>query len=121
MRMIHRYKDPKDRFRDYCCYCGIQIVLPCDRTIEHLVPVSKGGKNIGWNLKVCCPACNKWRSNKDYFEFLGEVQRLLDKFNKTPDQHRPTIKRLIVMIDNIKYWDDFVLSHTVKGLIPINI
>lgn len=33
-------------------------------TIDHITPLSKGGKNGLYNLQVCCVMCNKVKSNK---------------------------------------------------------
>ena len=30
-------------------------------TIDHVVPLSKGGKNGLYNLQVCCNKCNKYK------------------------------------------------------------
>lgn len=33
-------------------------------TIDHVIPLSKGGKNAIDNLKTCCICCNNKKSNK---------------------------------------------------------
>lgn len=33
-------------------------------TIDHIVPISKGGKHGLYNLQVCCNECNKLKGNK---------------------------------------------------------
>lgn len=33
-------------------------------TIDHIVPLSKGGKNGLYNLQVCCNKCNMKKANK---------------------------------------------------------
>jgi len=51
---------------DACCYCGVVLAFK-DRssrryaTIEHLVPLSRGGSSQLSNLALACKACNSAR------------------------------------------------------------
>lgn len=53
---------------DACCYCGVVLAFK-DRssrryaTIEHLVPLSRGGSSELSNLALACKACNSARPN----------------------------------------------------------
>lgn len=56
---------------DYTCkYCGYKAkpgtyswkMLPIE--IDHVIPVSKGGKNIESNLVCACRRCNRKKHNK---------------------------------------------------------
>ena len=40
-----------------CHYCG-QQTLPRELTMDHIVPVSRGGKSTKGNLVPACKACN---------------------------------------------------------------
>ena len=42
-----------------CIYCGQKLPL----TMEHLIPISKGGQHIASNLAAACRPCNSRRSN----------------------------------------------------------
>lgn len=45
---------------DYCCVkCGSEI----DLEIDHIIPISKGGKSEPSNLQTLCRSCNKQKSN----------------------------------------------------------
>jgi len=40
-----------------CYYCGSQIT-PKELTMDHIVPVSRGGRSTKGNLVPCCKDCN---------------------------------------------------------------
>ena len=40
-----------------CNYCGRQK-SPNELTMDHIVPISRGGKSTKGNLVPCCRACN---------------------------------------------------------------
>ena len=43
--------------RGVCHYCG-KNVGAANLTMDHVVPVSRGGKSTRGNCVPCCPACN---------------------------------------------------------------
>jgi 5-methylcytosine-specific restriction protein A len=47
----------RDRYR--CRDCGVDH----DLTIDHVIPVSKGGTNEVKNLRTLCAPCNHYRGN----------------------------------------------------------
>jgi 5-methylcytosine-specific restriction endonuclease McrA len=58
---------------DYtCAYCGVRagseqrgrVLSRTDMTVDHVLPVSRGGKN-NWGNTVCaCPACNSRKGGR---------------------------------------------------------
>ena len=47
-----------------CVYCGKGLTRANqDFTVDHIIPLSKGGGNGLWNLAPCCFNCNQ--SKKD--------------------------------------------------------
>lgn len=49
----------------YTCYkCG-KLLTRWDATLDHILPVSRGGKNTKDNLMTCCLLCNSKRRNKE--------------------------------------------------------
>ena len=45
-----------------CHYCG-QNILPKDLTMDHIVPLGRGGKSTKGNLVTACKACNNAKKN----------------------------------------------------------
>ncbi len=41
-----------------CQYCGKSVRNPKDRTIDHVLPRSRGGKTVWDNVVLCCRKCN---------------------------------------------------------------
>lgn len=53
-----------------CCFCGV-VLTPETATLEHVVPLGKGG---GWrvrNLVLACGGCNHERGCKGFEWFRG--------------------------------------------------
>jgi len=55
-----------------CVWCGIE----CEDKyhIDHVWPLSKGGKHEWNNLAIACPTCNLRKSARDPIEFATEMQ-----------------------------------------------
>lgn len=66
-----------------CVYCGRQ---PKSLTIDHVIPVSRGGKNDFDNCVACCKACNNQKGARTPREAGMHLQ-------KTP--YQPTISEFI--------------------------
>ena len=43
--------------RGICHYCGRKFP-PQELTMDHIVPVVRGGKSVRWNVVPCCKECN---------------------------------------------------------------
>ena len=52
----------RDKYR--CQYCGKLLKNSKDRTIDHIIPKSRGGKTIWTNVVLCCKKCNLKKGNK---------------------------------------------------------
>lgn len=52
---------------DECIYCGSKD----DLSTDHLIPVSRGGPNIGDNAVVACKSCNSSKCDKGIYEWFG--------------------------------------------------
>jgi hypothetical protein len=79
-----------------CGYClSPQRLVMARLEVEHIVPVSKGGANDESNLWLCCPLCNRYKSDRTFARdpetsqevplFNPREQRWSDHFQWTPD------------------------------------
>lgn len=51
-----------------CCFCN-KLLTRNTATLEHVIPLSKGGTWKTTNIKVSCSSCNNERGNGDFEEF----------------------------------------------------
>ncbi|MCX7670457.1 MAG: HNH endonuclease, partial [Anaerolineae bacterium] len=51
------------RDRHVCAYCGRQFA-EADLTVEHIVPVSRGGQHVWTNVVTACRSCNTRKGNR---------------------------------------------------------
>jgi 5-methylcytosine-specific restriction endonuclease McrA len=70
-----------------CQYCGVKIERK-DATLDHVMPVSKGGKSTWENCTTACGPCNAAKSDKlgykprikpykpDYYELVNKRKKL---------------------------------------------
>lgn len=49
-----------DKYKHTCVHCGTKENL----SIDHIIPVSKGGKDLFSNLQVLCKSCNSKKGDK---------------------------------------------------------
>ena len=61
-----------------CHYCG-RSVFPRELTMDHIVPVSRGGKTTRGNVVACCKECNNAKKQLLPMEW----EDYLKKFNRT--------------------------------------
>lgn len=54
----------------YWCGCGLSEE---NRDIEHVTPLSRGGRHDASNLVASCRFCNRSKGNKLYWEWDGEL------------------------------------------------
>ena len=63
--------------RGQCHYCG-QRVQPQALTMEHIVPVVRGGRSTKGNVVTCCKACNsqkKYLLPVEWAEYMERLRR----------------------------------------------
>jgi 5-methylcytosine-specific restriction endonuclease McrA len=58
-----------------CQYCG-RSLHPCELTLDHVVPRSRGGKNCWENVVAACKPCNHRKGNHTPAEAHMKLHRL---------------------------------------------
>lgn len=58
----------KDKWNNECAYCGNKDNL----TIDHIVPLSRGGHNLSTNVICCCKKCNHSKSHSEWEEWFKQ-------------------------------------------------
>ena len=51
------------RDRNLCLYCGREFSVR-DLTCDHVLPASRGGRNVWENCVAACRACNQRKNNR---------------------------------------------------------
>lgn len=52
-----------ERQKEVCIYCGIKLTTKT-YSVDHVIPLSKGGNNFLSNLAICCKKCNSSKLNR---------------------------------------------------------
>lgn len=59
-----------------CYYCG-QKQVPKDLTMDHIVPLGRGGKSVKGNVVPCCKECNNRKKTllpMEWEEYMATLQ-----------------------------------------------
>ena len=71
-----------------CCYC-MCLLKSSGVTMEHIVPVSKGGRDQKHNLAASCPECNFERGTEPHESFrYRKMQQIIEMIGKGHDASR---------------------------------
>lgn len=58
----------------WCEYCGKNLTRR-SRTLDHVIPRSKGGNGVKANLAVVCLDCNQKKKSRDLIFFLYSLKQ----------------------------------------------
>lgn len=67
----------RKRSSGICYYCGRKFP-PASLTMDHIIPLGKGGKSVKENLVPCCKECNNKKKNLlpiEWVEYLEELRK----------------------------------------------
>ena len=70
-----------------CRYCGLALTRG-EATVEHLVPRSKGGKDVRGNFDVTCYDCNVNKGDLSEQEFLALPEEARRRKHRWPPHLR---------------------------------
>ena len=65
-----------------CYYCGKKIEDEDQITVDHKIPVARGGQTVEFNLVICCKDCNITKSNLTESEYKEIISKSLEQFHK---------------------------------------
>lgn len=63
-----------------CCHCGKKIFVGYEATVDHFIPLNKGGSNQFLNLIPLCKKCNEEKEDKLYN--IDYITYIKDKYRK---------------------------------------
>ena len=70
---------------DCCCHCGRKVFFGYGATVDHFIPLDKGGSNSMYNLIMLCHECNQEKDNK--IQSMEYIPYLSDKYFKELNEY----------------------------------
>mgnify|MGYP005996261887 CR=1 FL=1 len=72
------------RHAEHCDHCGVKMtqnypVTPSNKTIDHYVPLSRGGKHILSNITIMCLSCNSAKQTRTLDEFSRVKKKMVQR------------------------------------------
>jgi hypothetical protein len=55
-----------------CPYCGV-VMDRRTKTMDHIVPITKGGLHSIVNVLICCGRCNSAKGNRDFLDWIARL------------------------------------------------
>jgi len=82
-----------------CQYCSAPAM-----SVDHVVPISRGGKNVWDNVVACCLSCNFRKSNKLLEELKGFT---LKTTPRAPSMAQSRRSSMVAMAERYPQWAKF--------------
>lgn len=92
----------------YTCQICHKLCTPNEIEIDHIIPVSKGGKSIESNLQVLCASCNRKKGNK----LLVQSNKAQNETNEELDGSR--INEQKTALNTEKVQNNVVQNKTIR-------
>lgn len=58
-----------------CYLCGKEL-LYSEMTLDHVMPLAKGGADCMENLRCCCVNCNRWKADSYSGDFEDKISNI---------------------------------------------
>ena len=68
---VEEFRQKCEEYDYKCAYCGIE---DADLTIDHVIPLSRGGTDYISNIVPACLSCNSRKKDKNLEDFLDEIK-----------------------------------------------
>lgn len=93
------YKKPQKSYNHkngtHCYYCDLEFNEIDLKTIDHIIPTSKGGRNTSSNKVSCCSNCNVYKSNLSLTDFIKKLKQERKNFIKKNEHQIYQCQKLI--------------------------
>lgn len=118
-----------------CRYCKMETIFDGENnwhdyaTIDHIIPVSKGGKDKPSNYILSCSRCNRLkgsRTQEKYLNFISNKERVIKTLSFKLSYVDKTFKKNIEELDDnqikknfrISFWLSFIMfDDNIKKLV----
>jgi len=60
------------KLKGNCEYCGVKLTRK-NLSVDHKIPLSRGGNTSEENLAYCCDKCNNAKGEMDYEEYVALI------------------------------------------------
>ena len=64
-----------------CCYCNQAYTDDNTKSMDHIIPISKGGDHKDENINICCVNCNYSKSALLLQEWINLCKRVVHNSN----------------------------------------
>lgn len=83
-----------------CAYCKCKLD-DYSRTVDHLIPKSRGGKLSNANKVPSCGDCNKMKGDMDIVEFSRALSGLIFYEHSRHKQNLSHLKKIKINVDGL--------------------
>lgn len=111
----YRNKDPRltnrtlfERDRNLCAYCG-NVYRSKDLTRDHIIPTSKGGRDVWENVVTACCGCNQYKGDRTPEQ--ADMPLLYVPYAPTYNEHL-ILKNRNILFDQMQYLLGGVSKHS---------